>query len=135
MGPQQAHRQQKGFDLSLFVKPGEWKCDACLVRNVQDVDQVRVLRNAKVSNRFAGNPRELSRRSSGKLVLTDSSVRLWGPYRYYLYWAYRRADAVSKHHDIRCWFWFLSRGAIVGHSRLGTDLRFKGSASLLALEP
>ena len=22
----------KGFDMSLFVKPGEWKCDACLVR-------------------------------------------------------------------------------------------------------
>ena len=39
MGPQQAHRQQKLFDMSLFVKPGEWKCDACLVRNAQDVDK------------------------------------------------------------------------------------------------
>ena len=29
----------KGFDMSLFVKPGEWKCDACLVRNAQDVDK------------------------------------------------------------------------------------------------
>lgn len=28
-----------GFDMSLFAKPGEWRCDCCMVRNPATVDQ------------------------------------------------------------------------------------------------
>ena len=61
----------KGFDMSLFRKPGEWKCEACLVKNPPGGDKCLSCETPKPG---AGGGGAAVAAGSGELGVTNSTM-------------------------------------------------------------